>query len=126
MASAMNKRPIPEEEAEEELDGIFHEIRQVLRVSGANLNFRTWATYPKFFRVLWDAIRPVAETRLFEESSDQLRALAARLAENLLRWDAATSVGLGKVRFFKYRRLSNSIITSTYSLFSRGKVANTA
>ena len=32
--------PIPEEEAEKELDSIFHEIQQVFRVSGVNLNFR--------------------------------------------------------------------------------------
>ncbi|MGP0593683.1 halocarboxylic acid dehydrogenase DehI family protein [Nitrospira sp. T9] len=97
----MKNHPIPEEEADKELDGIFHEIKQVFRVSGVNLNFRTWATYPKFFPVLWESIRPVAETRLFEESSNHIRALAARLAEKLPRLDAATSVGLGESQIFQ-------------------------
>lgn len=97
----MKNHPIPEEEAEKELDGISHEIKQVFRVSGVNLNFRTWATYPKFFPVLWESIGPVAETRLFEESSDQIQALAARLAEKLPRLDAATSVGLGDSQIFQ-------------------------
>lgn len=96
----MKKHPIPEEEAEEDLDGIFHEIRQIFRVSGVNLNFRTWAAYPKFFPVLWNAIRPVAETRLFEESSDQLRTLATRLADTLPKLNAASSVSLGESQIF--------------------------
>lgn len=97
----MKNHPIPEEEADKELDGIFHEIKQVFRVTGVNLNFRTWATYSKFFLVLWKSIRPVAETRLFEESSDHIRALAVRLAEKLPRLDAATSVGLGDSQIFQ-------------------------
>ncbi|HNP59657.1 MAG TPA: halocarboxylic acid dehydrogenase DehI family protein [Nitrospirales bacterium] len=96
----MKNHPIPEEEAEKELDSIFHEIKQVFRVSGVNLNFRTWAAYPTFFPVLWESIRPVAETRVFEDSSDQLRALAARLAEKLPRLEVASSVRLGESQVF--------------------------
>ncbi|GJL70044.1 MAG: hypothetical protein NPIRA06_26790 [Nitrospirales bacterium] len=103
----MKNHPIPEEEAEQELDSIFHEIKQVFRVSGVNLNFRTWASYPTFFPVLWESIRPVAETRLFEESSDQLRALAARLAGKLPRLDAASSVGLGDSQIFQIQAALN-------------------
>lgn len=92
--------PISEEQAEAELDDIFHEIRQVFRVSGVNLNFRKWASYPKFFPVLWEAIRPIAETRLFEDSADHLRAMAAQLADRLPRLALTPSAVLGESQNF--------------------------
>lgn len=97
----MKKSPIPEEEAEGELSDIFHDIQQTFRISGVNLNFRQWASYHKFFPVLWNAIRPVAETRLFEDSSDHIRGLAAPLADRLPRLKVTPSVFLGESQNFQ-------------------------
>jgi|GEM_PF-6708524 len=69
-------RPVDEYEARGETERVYHAIRQTLRVTGVNLNFRTWAFFERFFPVMWDAIRPNAETRAFEEAG----GVALRLA----------------------------------------------
>lgn len=51
--SSRKSRPIAEHEAHGDTARIYHEIRQTLRVSGVNLNFRTWATFPHFFSAMW-------------------------------------------------------------------------
>ena len=76
-------RPVEEHEAEGELDRVFHEIRQVVRVSGVSLTFRTLATFESWFPVIWDALRPNIESRAFEEAADELRAQAVTLATEL-------------------------------------------
>jgi len=97
-------KQISETEAEGEVERAFHEIRQTLRVSGINLNFRTWAGYQKFFPVMWDAMRPNAETRAFETAADRVRAEAVRIAERLGKLDAATSLRLGESQSYQIRR----------------------
>lgn len=87
---------IAEHEAEGDIERVYHEIRQVLRVTGVNLNFRTWAGYGNFLPVVWDAIRPHAETRPFENAADQVRTQAASAAETLGRLNAAADVQLGE------------------------------
>jgi hypothetical protein len=77
------KQPIDEHQARGETSRIYHEIRQTLRVSGVNLNFRTWAAFPRFFSAMWAAMQPVAASRTFESASDALRARAADLALTL-------------------------------------------
>ncbi len=44
------QKQVTEYEAAGEIERVYHEIRQSLRVTGINLNFRTWAGYEKFFR----------------------------------------------------------------------------
>ncbi len=39
------EKPVTVHEAEDEIERVYHEIRQVLRVTGVNLNLRTWATF---------------------------------------------------------------------------------
>lgn len=76
-------KPIAEYAATGEIERVYHEIKQTLRVSGINLNFRTWAGYGDFLPLMWDAFRPNAETRAFESAADQVRAEAVELAESI-------------------------------------------
>ena len=88
--------PVKETEAEGEIERCFHEIKMTMRASGVNLNFRTWADFEDFFPAMWDAMRPLAETRTFETASDNVRAKAARLAESLGGLNAASGVLVGE------------------------------
>lgn len=72
---------IPEHEATDEIERVYHEIRQTLRVTGINLNFRTWAAVDNFLPAQWEALRPNAETRVFEEATDRLRREAVQIAQ---------------------------------------------
>lgn len=76
-------KQVAEYEAEGETERVYHEIKQTLRVTGINLNFRTWAGYEKFFPAMWDAMRPVVETRDFQDAADRVRAEAVRAACDL-------------------------------------------
>ncbi len=95
------RKQVTEREAEGETERVYHEIKQCFRVTGVNLNFRTWAGYEKFFPVMWDATRPMVETQAFEEASDRVRAEAVRAAENLGRLDATKSVRLGESQVYQ-------------------------
>jgi len=76
-------QPVDEHGARGDTARIYHEIRQTLRVSGVNLNFRTWAAFSHFFPAMWAAMQPVAGSRAFELASDDLRARAADLVLTL-------------------------------------------
>lgn len=86
-------QPVAEHEARGETARIYHEIRQTLRVSGVNLNFRTWAGFETFFPAMWAAVQPTAASQAFESSSDDLRARAADLALALPALDIRAEVG---------------------------------
>ena len=86
-------QPIAEHEARGETVRIYHELRQTLRVSGVNLNFRIWAGFPRFFPAMWTAMQPVAASRAFESATDALRARAADLAIALPAPTARASLG---------------------------------
>ena len=86
-------QPIPEHEACDETARIYHEIRQTLRVSGVNLNFRTWAGFPRFFPVMWSAMQPIAASQAFESGADRVRAHAAALAGELPPLQIEATVG---------------------------------
>ncbi|MHA3770819.1 alpha/beta fold hydrolase [Verrucomicrobiota bacterium sgz303538] len=77
------RKPVSERAAEGETERVYYEIKQVLRVTGVNLNFRTWASYGNWLPTVWYAMRPNAESRAFEHAADLVRADAMRLAENL-------------------------------------------
>lgn len=72
--------PIAEWAAEGRMEQTYHEIRQTLRVTGVNLNFRTWATFGEFLPEMWEAFRANAGTRGFDEAANRLRAEAASAA----------------------------------------------
>lgn len=95
-------QPLAEHEARGDTARIYHEIRQTLRVSGVNLNFRTWAALPHFFPAMWAAMQPVAASRQFESASDDVRTRAADFALTLpaLRTDAP----LGESQCFQIER----------------------
>ena len=94
----MARHPIAVDEhaAVGEVARIYHDIRQTLRVSGVNLNFRTWAAFDRFLPLMWNAIRDVAASRVFEAAADEVRADAVRLASQLPPIGAATDVVLGE------------------------------
>lgn len=92
-------KPISERTAEGEIERVYHEIKQVLRVTGVDLTFRTWAAMGHWLPVMWDAMRPNAESRAFEHAADLVRADAMRLAENLGPLGAAAAlVNFGESR----------------------------
>lgn len=92
------RRPkqVEEHKAAGEIERVYHEIRETLRVTGINLNFRIWARYEKFFLAMWEAVRPNVETRLFENAADQLRAEAVYIAERWARPGITSCVPLGE------------------------------
>lgn len=96
--------PVSEHEATGEIERVYHEICQTLRVSGVNLNFRTWAGYENLLPVLWDGLRPNCETRGFEGFADALRAHAAQAALSFSRIDADESIRLGKSQAFQLKK----------------------
>ena len=103
MLGLSQKKPIAEYEASGEIERVYHEIKQTSRVTGVNLNFRAWAAHGNFLPLMWDAVRPNAETRAFESAADQVRADAARAAEALGPPDARSHVSLGQSQAFQIR-----------------------
>jgi hypothetical protein len=97
-------RQLAEYEAKGEIERVYHEIRQVLRVNGVNLNFRTWAGYGGFLPLMWDAIRPNAETRVFEDAADRIRAEAVEKAAALGKLNANTRVTLGESQIYQIKK----------------------
>lgn len=97
----MKPKQIPERAAEGELENVYHDIKQTLRVSGINLIFRIWAGQKNFLPELWRSFRPNAETRAFEEMADRLRADSVRAAAAVGRLQAAESAPLGDSQAFQ-------------------------
>lgn len=97
------REPVEEHEARGETERVYHEIRQTLRVSGVNLNFRVWATFAEFFPVMWDALRPNVETRAFEDAADRVRAAAVGASGPLGRVRLPESAALGESQAYQVR-----------------------
>ncbi len=95
-------KPVSEHEASGEIESVYHDLRQTLRVSGVNLVFRTWAGTGRLLPVVWNAVRPNVQTRAFENAADAIRAEAAGAAEALGRIGAAPA-GLGESQSFQLR-----------------------
>ena len=93
--------PVGEREAEGEIERVYHDVRQVLRVSGIDLNFQTWAAFDQSFPLLWDAVRDNAGTYAFERAADELRAEAARGALQLPRVQATAALTLGPSQLYQ-------------------------
>lgn len=99
-------KEIEEHEATGEVEQIFHEVKQVFRVTGVNLVFRTWAGFERFFPVLWRALRPNAETRAFESAGELVRQRAVMAAQALgpLASYVLEGVRLGQSQRFQLER----------------------
>lgn len=98
----LNKHhPVAEHEADDDTERIYHEIRQVLRVSGVSLVFRSWAGFGRSFPLLWEAVRENAGTYAFEKAADQLRANAVRGALQLPAVHATADVPLGPSQLYQ-------------------------
>jgi len=93
--------PVDEYQARGEIERVYHEIRQVMRVNGVNLNFRTWAAHGDFLPALWDALQPNVRTLAFERGADALRAGAARAAAALPWPDRDPALPLGESQCFQ-------------------------
>src|SRR5437764_354370 len=89
--------PLPEFQAEGEIERVYHELRQSLRVTGVNLIFRTWAAFEKFLPAMWDELRPNVETTVFDKAASQLRDEALRAAD-LFPPGASAAPDLGESR----------------------------
>jgi len=87
---------VKETQATGEIESVYHEIKQSMRVSGINLNFRTWAGFAKFFPAMWDAMRPLVETRAFEHAADEIRRESVGFAGKLGKIEAKSKVHLGE------------------------------
>ncbi len=97
-------KPVKEIEATGEIERVYHEIKQSMRVSGINLNFRTWAGFDKFFPKMWDEMRPLVETRAFEDAADQIRAVSVGMAESLgAPLDAGSQINLGESQQYQIK-----------------------
>jgi hypothetical protein len=94
-------RPVEEHEAGGETERVFHEIRQIVRVSGVSLSFRALATFEKSFPMVWDALRPNVESRAFEEMADELRREAVAIAQALPRGATPPEPELGESQRYR-------------------------
>ncbi len=97
----LRERPVSERRARGDLERVYHEVRETLRVTGVNLVFRRWAAIPGALPALWEALRSVAATRAFEDAADALRADAVDLARDLPPPGAAPQVPLGPSQAFQ-------------------------
>ncbi|MGI8962589.1 MAG: halocarboxylic acid dehydrogenase DehI family protein [Bryobacteraceae bacterium] len=96
-------KPISEQEAKGEIERVYHEIMQTMRVTGVNLNFRTWAFREKFLPLMWDAMRPIAGTLAFEQAGDSVRKRSISEANSLPVVSAFRSARLGESQAFQVR-----------------------
>jgi hypothetical protein len=97
-------KPISERSAGGEIDRVYHEIKQTLRVTGVPLNFRTLAGYDGILPLFWDQLHPNLQTRDFETSSDRIRVRAAQSAASLFPARGMTRVMLGESQRFHIQR----------------------
>lgn len=86
---------IAEHDASDEIDEVYHDIRQTMRVTGVNLIFRTWAGYTNALPIIWKALSPAVSTRAFEQAADQLRARTVDLASSMARLSVPARIALG-------------------------------
>lgn len=75
-------RLVPESEADSEVLEIYGEIKHALGLPYVNPMFQALAAYPKYFRVLWNALHPDLETREFFSLAQRLAAEAYTRVHN--------------------------------------------
>jgi len=96
-------KPIGEQEAKSEIERVYHEIMQTMRVTGVNLNFRTWASWENFLPPLWYAMRPIVGTLAFEQAGDEVRKRTVSEMRALPTVTAFHRAGLGESQAFQVR-----------------------
>jgi hypothetical protein len=125
MRRTSKPKEVHETTTDVELDRVYHEIRQTLRVSGVPLVFRVWARRKKFLLALWDGLRPNAETRTFERAADHLRAQAVEAASGLALPESLSPPSLGEsqrhqiqaaLELYRYINPKLLLLTSTVCL----------
>lgn len=135
MLGMTNRKPIAEHEAKDDIERVYHEIRQTMRVSGVNLNFRTWASWENFLPLMWDAMRPNAETVAFERAGDDVRKQALEYAAPLGTVNALAGAQLGEsqrlqvwaaLRLYHYINPKLLILTSAVKLGLDGEAVGGA
>ncbi len=84
-----------------DVDRVYHEIRQCLRITGVPRYFDAWAEKPRLLGAVWLGARPAVETRAFEEAADRVRAEAVALADPMGRLSALGRAGLGESQAFQ-------------------------
>jgi hypothetical protein len=77
-------RLVPEAEAEGEILEIYTQIKHALGLPYINPMFQALASYPAFFRVFWDSLRPDLETREFFSLAQRIAAEAYTRVHNYL------------------------------------------
>ncbi|WP_372716455.1 halocarboxylic acid dehydrogenase DehI family protein [Novipirellula sp.] len=105
MFGSKQPSPVAEYAATGEIERVYYEIGQTLRVRGINLIFRTWAGHKGLLPILWDTVRPNAETMRFEQSSDQIRSAAVELTKSLGNLDAKQQSPLGPSQAFQLHEM---------------------
>ncbi|QSQ11826.1 halocarboxylic acid dehydrogenase DehI family protein [Myxococcus landrumensis] len=96
-------KQVSEHRAEGDVERVYHELRQTLRVSGVDVSLRTWAAHPRFFVAMWEAMGPNVETRAFEELA---AGLWQEVLDTTVRWEvlgAWSAVKLGPSQRFHAR-----------------------
>ena len=89
------------EEAGEGVQAVYDDVRGRLRVPFVNFVFRVLANYPEYLEFAWDRISSYLLTRQFEQTADELRALALPEAiseRSSVEWDSLGD--LDRIRMF--------------------------
>lgn len=97
------QRQLREREASCEVERVFYEAREVLRVTGVDVALRAWAAHERFLVALWARVAPNLETRAFEEAADAVREEALAAAGGLGPLGAWEAVRLGESQRFHAR-----------------------
>ncbi|CAN5597259.1 hypothetical protein BH24ACT21_BH24ACT21_14970 [soil metagenome] len=89
------------DEAGEEVQVVYQDVRDRLRVPFVNFVFRVLANYPEYLEFAWGRISPYLLTRQFEQTADDLRvrALPEAISErSTVEWDSLGN--LDRIRMF--------------------------
>jgi hypothetical protein len=97
-------KPISERIASGQIERVYHEIKQTLRVTGVPLTFRALGGYDTILPLFWDELHPNLQTRDFETSSDRIRVRAAQSAASLVPTRGQSRVMLGESQRFQIQR----------------------
>ena len=97
-------KPISERSATGELERVYHEIKETLRVTGVPLIFRTLAGYENILPLFWDQLHSNLQTRDFETGADRIRVRAAQASAILVPSRGQARVMLGESQRFQIQR----------------------
>lgn len=89
------------DEAGEEVQVVYQDVRDRLRVPFVNFVFRVLANYPVYLEFAWGRISPYLLTRQFEQTADDLRVRAlpeAISGRSTVEWDSLGD--LDRIRMF--------------------------